>query len=217
MVVGSLEIGVVEALETGETISGGILVFVVGIVVTGVLGRGVILSGGLFGGDVGTGVTLSGGILGDVVGMGRTEVLGTGVTDVPGGPCGRRCGGGVVEALSDIGVGSIGGAVVVGSLEIGVVGALETGETISGGILGGVVGTGVTLSGGILGGVVGTGVTEALGAEVTLFGGILGVEYGALEGVSGGVGGIGALEVSLEGGVGSIKGVVGFDGDGLVG
>ena len=108
----------------------------------------------------------------------------------------------MVEALSDIGVGSIGGAEVVGSLEIGVVEALETGETISGGILGGVVGTGVT---------------EALGAEVTLFGGILGVEYGALEGVSGGVGGIGTLEVSLEGGVGSIAGVVGFDGDGLVG
>ena len=155
---------------------------------------------------------MSGGILGDVVGMGRTEVLGTGVTDAPGGPCGRRCGGGVVEALSDIGVGSIGGAEVVGSLEIGVVEALETGETISGGILGGVVGTvvtgalgrGVILSGGLFGGVVGTGVTEALGAEVTLFGGILGVEYGA-------------LEVSLEGGVGSITGVVGFDGDGLVG
>ena len=107
MVVGSLEIGVVEALETGEAISGGILVFVVGTVVTGALGRGVILSGGLFGGDVGTGVPLSGGILG--------------------------------------------------------------------------------------------------------------VEYGALEGVSGGVGGIGTLEVSLEGGVGSIAGVVGFDGDGLVG
>ena len=168
---------------------------------------------------------MSGGILGDVVGMGRTEVLGAGVTDAPGGPCGRRCGGGVVGALSDIGVGSIGGAEVVGSLEIGVVEALETGETISGGILGGVVGTvvtgalgrGVILSGGLFGGVVGTGVTEALGAEVTLFGGILGVEYGALEGVSGGVGGIGTLEVSLEGGVGSIAGVVGFDGDGLVG
>ena len=93
---------------------------------------------------VGTGVILSGGILGGVVGMGRTEVLGTGVTDAPGGPCGRRCGGGVVEALSDIGVGSIGGAEVVGSLEIGVVEALETGETISGGILVFVVGTVVT-------------------------------------------------------------------------
>ena len=151
---------------------------------------------------VGTRVILSGGILGGVVGMGRTEVLGTGVTDAPGGPCGRRCGGGVVEALSDIGVGSIGGAVVVGSLGIGVVEALETGETISGGILGGVVGAVVT---------------EVLGAEVALFGGLLGVEYGALEGVSGGVGGIGTLEVSLEGGVGSIAGVVGFDGDGLVG
>ena len=79
------------------------------------------------------------------------------------------------------------------------------------------LGTGETISGGILGGVVGTVVTGALGAEVALFGGILGVEYGALEGVSGGVGGIGTLEVSLEGGVGSIAGVVGFDGDGLVG
>ena len=120
----------------------------------------------------------------------------------------------MVEALSDIGVGSIGGAEVVGSL--------ETGKTVSGGSLGGVVGTvvsralgrGVILSGGLF---VGIGVAEALGAEVTLFGGILGVEYGALEGVSGGVGGIGTLEVSLEGGVGSIAGVVGFDGDGLVG
>ena len=128
---------------------------------------------------LGTGVILSGGTLGGVVGTGVTGALGTGVTDAPGGPCGRRGGGGVVEALSDIGVGSIGGAVVVGSLEIGVVEALETGETISGGILG--------------------------------------VEYGALGGVSGGVGGIGTLEVSLEGGVGSIAGVVGFDGDGLVG
>ena len=100
----------------------------------------------------------------------------------------------MVEALSDIGVGSIGGAEVVGSLE-----------------------TGKTVSGGTLGGVVGTVVTEVLGAEVALFGGLLGVEYGALEGVSGGVGGIGTLEVSLEGGVGSIAGVVGFDGDGLVG
>ena len=143
------------------------------------------------------------------LGMGRTEVLGTGVTDVPGGPCGRRCGGGVVEVLSDIGVGSIGGAEVVGSL--------ETGKTVSGGLFGGDVGTGVTLSGGILGDVVGMGRTEVLGAEVALFGGLLGVEYGALEGVSGGVGGIGTLEVSLEGGVGSIAGVVGFDGDGLVG
>ena len=101
-----------------------------------VVGTGVILSGGILGGVVGTGVTLSGGILGGVVGMGRTEVLGTGVTDAPGGPCGGRCGGGVVEALSDIGVGSIGGAEVVGSL--------ETGKTVSGGILVFVVGTVVT-------------------------------------------------------------------------
>ena len=72
--------------------------------------------------------------------MGRTGVLGAGVTDAPGGPCGRRCGGGVVEALSDIGVGSIGGAEVVGSLETGVVEALETGEAVSGGILVFVVG-----------------------------------------------------------------------------
>ena len=138
---------------------------------------------------VGTGVILSGGILGGVVGTGVTGALGTGVTDAPGGPCGRRGGGGVVEALSDIGVGSIRGAVVVDSVGGGVVESLGIGETISGGVLGGVVGTEVT---------------EALGTGVTLSGGILGVEYGA-------------LEVSLEGGVGSIKGVVGFDGDGLVG
>ena len=80
-----------------------------------------------------------------------------------------------------------------------------------------VFGKGVILSGGTLGSVVGTEVTEALGTGVILSGGLLGVEYGALEGVSGGVGGIGTLEVSLEGGVGSIAGVVGFDGDGLVG